>query len=78
MNLNQHIELFFSNLDYKKLLSNTIQSIAIELRTETGLLVPFSGTGNVILTLQLKKFSDYHGFLLCQSGNVIAAFFRTL
>ena len=49
--------IVFSNLDYKKLLSNTIQSISIELRTETGQLVPFSGTGKVILTLQFKKFS---------------------
>ena len=48
----------FSNLDYKKLLSNTIQSISIELRTEKGQLVPFSGTGKVILTLQFKKFGD--------------------
>ena len=50
--------IVFSNLDYKKLLSNTIQSISIEVRTETGQLVPFSGTGKVILTLQFKKFSD--------------------
>ena len=50
--------IVFSNLDYKKLLSNTIQSISIELRTETGQLVPFSGTGKVILTLQFKKFGD--------------------
>ena len=50
--------IVFSNLDYKKLLSNTIQSISIELRTETGELVPFSGTGKVILTLQFKKFSN--------------------
>ena len=42
--------IIFLNLDYKKLLSNTIQSISIELRTETGQLVPFSGTGKVILT----------------------------
>ena len=48
----------FSILDYKKLLSNTIQSISIELRTETGQLVPFSGTGKVILTSQFEKFSD--------------------
>ena len=48
----------FSNLDYKNLLSNTIQSISIELRTETEELVPFSGTGKVILTLQFKKFSN--------------------
>ena len=45
-------------MDYKKLLSNTIQSISIELRTETGQLVPFSGTGKVILTLQFKKFGE--------------------
>ena len=43
--------IVFTNLDYKKLLTNTIQSISIELRTETGQLVPFSGTGKVILTL---------------------------
>ena len=37
--------IVFSNLEYKKLLANTIQSISIELRTETGqLVVPFSGT----------------------------------
>ena len=50
--------IVFTNLDYVKLLSNTIQSISIELRTETGQLVPFSGTGNFILTLQFKKFVD--------------------
>ena len=50
--------IVFTNLDYKKLLTNTIQSISIELRTETGQLVPFAGTGNVILTLQFKKFSS--------------------
>ena len=48
----------FSNLDDKKFLSNTIQSISIELRTEAGQLVPFSGTGKVILTLQFKKFGE--------------------
>ena len=50
--------IVFTNLDCKKLLTNTIQSISIELRTETGQLVPFSGTGKVILTLQFKKFSQ--------------------
>ena len=56
--LEQTHRIVFSNLDYKKLLSNTIQSISIELRTETGQLVPFSGTRKVILTLHFKKFSD--------------------
>ena len=50
--------IVFSNLNYRKLLSNTIQSISIELRTEMGELVPFSGTGKVNLTLQFKKFSN--------------------
>ena len=49
--------IVFTKLDQKKLLTNTIQSISIELRTETGQLVPFSGTGKVILTLQFKKFT---------------------
>ena len=48
--------IVFTNLDYKKLLTNTIQSISIELRTETGQLFLFLGTGKVILTLQFKKF----------------------
>ena len=48
--------IVFTNSDYKKLLTNTIQSISIELRMETGQLVPFSGTGKVFLTLQFKKF----------------------
>ena len=48
--------IVFTNLDYKKLLTNTIQLISIELRTKTGHFVPFSGTGKVILTLQFKKF----------------------
>lgn len=45
----------FSNLEYKTLLTNTIKSIKVELRTETGHLVPFAGTGKVLLTLQFSK-----------------------
>ena len=37
--------IIFLNLDYKKLLTNTIQSNSNELRTETGDLVPFWGIG---------------------------------
>ena len=48
----------FSNLDYKKLFSTTIQSISVQLRTETGKLVPFLGTGKVILSLKFKKFAE--------------------
>ena len=36
--------IVFSNLDYKKLLSNTIHSISREIRTATGQLNPFSIT----------------------------------
>ena len=48
--------IVFANSDYRKLLTNTIQSISIKLRTKTRKLVPFAGTGKVILTLQFKKF----------------------
>lgn len=46
----------FSNLEYKKLLTTTIHSVKVELRTETGKLVPFVGIGKVLLALKFKKF----------------------
>ena len=49
--------IVFTKIDYKKLLTNTTQSNSIELRTEKGQLVLFSGTGKVILTLQVKRLS---------------------
>ena len=33
----------FTNLDYKKLFTSSVQSILVQLRTETGRLVPFAG-----------------------------------
>ena len=47
----------FFDLQYKKLLVQNIQTISIQLRTETGILVPFCGRGQVVLTLKFKKFS---------------------
>ena len=47
--------IVFTNLDCKKLLTNTFQSISIELRTETGQLVPFSGTGKSHFNLTIQK-----------------------
>ena len=47
----------FVDLQYKKLLTQNFQTISIQLRTETGSLVPFFGTGQVVLTLKFKKFS---------------------
>lgn len=47
----------FRELEYKKLLSRHIQSIQVQLKTETGQLVPFFGTGQTVLTLKFKKFS---------------------
>ena len=47
--------IVFSNLDYKKLLTKSIQCVAVQLRSETGNLVPFAGTGKVNLTLHFKK-----------------------
>lgn len=45
----------FDNLEYKKLLTSSLQSVKVELRTETGKPVPFLGTGKVVLSLVFKK-----------------------
>ena len=51
----------FSNLGYKKPLVNNIQSIGVNLRTETSLLVPFAGGGGkVVLTLKFRKFQSWY------------------
>ena len=39
----------YTNLDYKPILSNNIQNIQVELRNETGKVIPFTGTGKVIV-----------------------------
>ena len=49
----------FNNLDYKKLLVNNIQRIAVNLQTEKGGLKPIAvGGGKVVLTLKFQRFSD--------------------
>ena len=48
----------FSKLDFKKLLVNNISIISVNLRTETGGLVPFVGWEKVVLTLKFQKFSN--------------------
>lgn len=45
----------FKNLQFKKLLISYIKSIKVELRTETGHLVNFLGTGQTCLTLKFQK-----------------------
>ena len=39
----------FSNLGYKTILVNDIQSIDVKLRTETSRLVPFAGGGEEVV-----------------------------
>ena len=57
--IEQNHRKVFSNLDYEKPLVNNIQSIVVNLRTETSRLVPFArGGGKVVLTLKFQKFSD--------------------
>ena len=46
----------FTNLDLKKLFSSSVQSISVQLRTDTGRLVPFAETGKVVLTPKFKHF----------------------
>ena len=52
----QSLEIIF-DLQIKKLLVQNIQTISIQLRCETGILVRFNGTGQVVLTLKNKEIS---------------------
>ena len=45
----------YTNLDYKPILSNNIQNIQVELRNETGKLIPFTRTGKIIVSLKFQK-----------------------
>ena len=45
----------FTNLDYKRLLSNNIQNIKVELRNETGKHLPFTGIGKVVVSLKFQR-----------------------
>ena len=45
----------YTNLDYKPILSNNIQNMQVQLRNETGKLIPFTGTGKVIVSLKFQK-----------------------
>ena len=45
----------FTVLDYKPILSNDIQNIKVELRNKAGKLIPFNGTGKVIVGLKFQK-----------------------
>ena len=46
-----------SNLEHQKLCSNNFQCIEVQLRTQTGKIVPFTGTGKINLTLNFRKFN---------------------
>ena len=46
----------FSSLDFKKTLVINISNISVNLRRETGGLVPFAGGGKVVLALKFQKF----------------------
>ena len=45
----------FTILNYKLILSNNIQNIKVELGNEAGKLIPFIGTGKVIVGLRFQK-----------------------
>ena len=56
---NQVITKFSLTSIIKKLLVKNIQNVAVNIRTETGRLVPSAGAGGkVVLTLKLKQISS--------------------
>ena len=54
--LNLIIRKNFTNLDFKKLFTLSVQSISVQLRTESESMLPFVGTGRVVLTLNIRCF----------------------
>ncbi len=47
----------FKDLQFKNLISSHIQSLTVDLRDDTGDLVPFIGSGRTALTLKFQKLS---------------------
>ena len=45
------------NSGLEAILSNNIQNIEVELRNEAGKLIPFNGTGKVIVGLKFQKIN---------------------
>ena len=68
----------YKNLDYKPILSNSIQISQVELRNETGKLISFTGNGKIIVGLKIQKINYYECILQQSSISIIAAFFRKL
>ena len=46
----------FTELQFKKLVLNSVREVYVELVTPTGNYVPFVGTGRVVLTLKFINF----------------------
>ena len=70
--------IVFTNLDYKKLLTITLQSISIELRTETGQLILFSGTGKSYSNTTIQKVFPIKWILTMLIKRRLASFLWTL
>ena len=50
----------FSNLQFRRLLKNSLHSVQIDLRDTSGEENPFVSVGITRLVLMLKKVSDFH------------------
>ncbi len=50
----------FDTLQYKNVIQNSFQVINIELRSETGKLIPFFDVGRTVLTIQFRKVHSYN------------------
>ena len=64
----------YTNLDYKPILSNNIQNIQVELRNETGKLIPFTGTEKVIVSLKFQKIFDMEAYYSNQASQSMPHF----
>ena len=64
----------FTILDYKPILSNNIQNIKVELRNEAAKLIPFNGTGKVIVGLKFQKTSVMEAYYSKQASQSMPHF----
>ena len=52
----------FTDLQFKDILSTTLSRIVVELRDDTGQLIPFHGEGRTAITLKFRKISSSYKF----------------
>ena len=65
------IQEILTELQFKKLISNSGKEVYVELVTHTGTYIPFVGTGRVVLTLMFRKIWNNAKLLFMSSYHAL-------